>query len=85
MSRAGCSAPDPGADMALSGCTRRRCPDAGATAVEYALVLTLLVAGSVMVVEAATSPAVSSVGREAVCVEQRPAPAHCHETGSAEP
>jgi Flp pilus assembly pilin Flp len=61
---------------------RRWSGDTGATVVEYALLLSLLVGGSLTAVAAMVDPAVSSVQRQAACAEQRPAPSGCRTTGT---
>jgi Flp pilus assembly pilin Flp len=61
---------------------RRWNGDIGATVVEYALLLSLLVGGSLTALTTMVDPAVSSVQRQAVCAEQRPAPSGCQTTGT---
>jgi len=59
--------------------------DQGATVVEYALVLSLLAVGSLVALDAVTAPAVSSVRRQAICAQQRPAPPGCHGQAGVQP
>jgi Flp pilus assembly pilin Flp len=71
--------------MASRRFTLRRSRDCGATAVEYALVLSLLAGGSMVVVGAVTDPVVSTLQRQAICAAERPAPVGCHPDPAAEP
>jgi Flp pilus assembly pilin Flp len=63
----------------------RRSRDRGATAVEYALVLSLLAGGSMVVLDAVTDPVVSTLQRQTICSSERPAPTGCHPDAGAQP
>jgi Flp pilus assembly pilin Flp len=65
--------------------TLRRSHDRGATAVEYALVLSLLAGGSMVVLDAVTDPVVSTLQRQTICSSERPAPTGCHPDAGAQP
>ena len=66
----------PGAGVCWRAGGRRR-PERGATMVEYALVLVLLVGGSVVAIRTLEAASEDEVANEASCVETRPPPAAC--------
>lgn len=65
--------------------TGLRAWDRGATALEYALVLSLLAGGSMVVLNALTAPAVSTLQRQAICTAQRPGLAGCQHDTAVQP
>jgi hypothetical protein len=54
------------------------CSDRGASVVEYALVLSVLVAAALGVLPLLADAGAAAIDRQAACVATRPAPPECH-------